>query len=117
MQPVTIKITQTSEYKRIKAIASKVYSQSLMLQYAPGQEGVVARYGITTTKQLGNAVVRNKTRRRLNSLLRELLPLQGKPGWDYVIIARHAAAKVEFAELKRDLRYILSKAGKDAAAH
>ena len=63
--------------------------------------------GFTTTKKIGNAVVRNLCKRRLRELARILLPLHGKPGFDYVFIARANTAKAEWVSLHKDVEKAL----------
>ena len=62
-----------------------------------------ARFGFTITKKIGNAVTRNKIRRRLRAALSELAPLHAQPDMDYVVVARLPAASQEFALLVADL--------------
>jgi ribonuclease P protein component len=62
-----------------------------------------ARFGFTATKKLGNAVVRNRIRRRLKEAVRIVAPGRAKDGCDYVVIARDAAASQPFADMERDL--------------
>lgn len=62
-----------------------------------------ARFGFTATKKLGNAVVRNRIRRRLREAVRLVAPEQARAGCDYVLIAREAAATRPFAALEKDL--------------
>lgn len=61
------------------------------------------RVGLTVTKKLGSAVHRNRIKRRLRSLLRELVPVAAKPGFDYVVIARPLAETLDFDELRQSL--------------
>jgi ribonuclease P protein component len=61
------------------------------------------RFGFTATKKLGNAVTRNHIRRRLKEAVRLVAPDAARPGCDYVLIARAAAATRPFATLERDL--------------
>jgi ribonuclease P protein component len=65
--------------------------------------GGAARFGFTATKKLGNAVTRNRIRRRLKEAVRNAAPGRAKDGCDYVLIAREAAANRPFAALERDL--------------
>ncbi|MDQ7019974.1 MAG: ribonuclease P protein component [Robiginitomaculum sp.] len=50
--------------------------------------GDQVRIGFTASRKVGNAVARNRCKRRLREAARALLPLYGRPGWDYVFIAR-----------------------------
>ena len=70
---------------------------------APGPIGV----GFTATKKLGGAVVRNRAKRRLREAARQLLPLHGRPGHDYVLIARSGAATRPWARLLDDVETAL----------
>ncbi|MEQ9639486.1 MAG: ribonuclease P protein component [Alphaproteobacteria bacterium] len=72
------------------------------------------RYGLTASKRVGNAVARNRARRRLRALAAELLPAQGQPGFDYVLIARAATLARGFPDLRRDLDQALTKLARRA---
>jgi ribonuclease P protein component len=63
----------------------------------------LTRYGLTASRKVGGAVQRNRARRRLRALARELLPAHAAPGNDYVLIARGATAGRRFADLRADL--------------
>ena len=68
------------------------------------------RVGFTVTKKIGNAVVRNRMRRRLRELARELLPTAGVPGADHVLIGRAGGVEREFGLLRQELAKALAKA-------
>jgi ribonuclease P protein component len=70
-----------------------------------GSEAV--RAGFTATKRVGNAVVRNRARRRLREAVRLLLPQLGRPGFDYVFIARGGTAERPWARLLDDVKSAL----------
>lgn len=68
------------------------------------------RVGYTCSKKLGNAVARNRAKRRLREIARVILPLYGRPGWDYVLVGRpEATASRDFADLKADLMRALDR--------
>ena len=68
------------------------------------------RYGITVTKKIGNAVVRNRMKRRFRALLREFLPVAGLPGHDHVMIGRETGIERDFTMLREELAMALSRA-------
>ena len=61
------------------------------------------RFGVTATKKIGNAVVRNKCKRKLRALAKEVLVLYAKENSDYVLIARKATFERNISLLKSDL--------------
>ena len=82
----------------------------LVLQAVAGEPGQV-RVGFTVTKKVGNAVVRNRARRRLKEAVRLSLPTDQAAGWDLVLIGRDGTGKRPFAKLIEDLRGALKQAG------
>ena len=70
------------------------------------------RFGLTATKKIGNAVIRNRTRRRLRALAHEILSAHGQPGYDYVLIGRAATKHRTWEGLRTDLRSALKKVHK-----
>jgi len=87
----------------------RVARPGFVLLASPNQ-GAGKRYGITVTKKVGNAVVRNRIKRRFRELLREALPESGLPDHDHVLIARDAAIERDFGKLREELAEALSRA-------
>jgi len=73
-------------------------------------EGQGKRYGITVTKKIGNAVVRNRMKRRFRELLWSALPEQGLPDHDHVLIGREGGVERDFGQLREELSAALSRA-------
>ena len=67
------------------------------------------RLGITITKKVGNAVVRNRMRRRFRALAREMLAEKGKAGADHILIGRDGGIERDFGELRTDMAKALDK--------
>lgn len=68
------------------------------------------RIGYTCSKKLGNAVMRNRAKRRLRALAREVMPGLARPGWDYVLVGRPGATVERvFADLCADLAAALTR--------
>lgn len=85
------------------ARGAKSHGQSVILQaYARGDDGP-ARIGFTVSKKIGNAVERNRARRRLREAVRMAAAQTMRPGMDYVVIARREAIEFPFERLVKDV--------------
>lgn len=77
---------------------------------ARGDDSPAIRVGFTCSKKVGNAVARNRAKRRLREIARLTLPGKGRPGWDYVLIGRaEKTAALPFETLKSDLDRALDR--------
>ena len=77
-----------------------------VLQIAPAPADIIrpaVRVGFTVSRKVGNAVERNRVRRRLREIARLVIPEQARPDLDYVMVGRQAALKRDFAVLRQDL--------------
>jgi ribonuclease P protein component len=77
-----------------------------VLQAAPAPAGLsppAVRVGFTVSRKVGNAVVRNRVRRRLREIARLDIPAQARPDLDYVLVGRQAAVGRDFATMEREL--------------
>ena len=73
-------------------------------------EGQGVRLGITVTKKIGNAVVRNRMKRRLRAVAREILPTHAISDTDHVLIGREGGVERDFALLRDELVAALTRA-------
>ena len=67
------------------------------------------RLGITITKKVGNAVIRNRMRRRFRALAQEMLAAKGKAGADHILIGRDSGIERDFDALRADMVKALGK--------
>jgi len=72
-------------------------------------DDLTMRVGFTVTKKIGNAVVRNRMKRRFRALARDILPEQGIPGADHVLIGRAGGIERDYASLAAELKRALKK--------
>jgi ribonuclease P protein component len=105
------RLTRRAEFLRAAAKGRKEPMPGLVLQALTRDGEVPARLGFTVTKKIGNAVIRNRTRRRLKEAARLVLADRPVSGVDLVLIGREATAKRDFVALQQDLRRALTKAG------
>lgn len=82
-----------------------------------GDDSPVVRVGFTCSKKIGNAVARNRAKRRLREVVRAILPALAQPGWDYVVVGKPGATLTrDFALLLTDLSGALVQIHRDRPA-
>lgn len=85
-------------------------------QREPDETATGLRVGFTCSKKVGNAVARNRAKRRLREIARLTLPQHGRVGWDYVLVGRaDATATVDFARMTEDLHHALVRVHRAAS--
>lgn len=100
------KITKRSDY--LRASKSKYFrSNSFIIQFYNRADDLEPRYGVTATKKIGNAIKRNKAKRRIRNLVKDLLPKYGKNGYDYVFIAKENLINEDWEVLKEESTSVL----------
>ena len=104
------RLTRRAEFLRLAARGKKIVKQGFVLQAANDGQAHVLRVGYTATKKVGNAVTRNRAKRRLREAVRLLLAGQSLPGVELVLIARRETGEVEFSRLRQNLAKALNEA-------
>lgn len=83
----------------------------------PDEPASGKRVGFTCSRKVGNAVIRNRAKRRLRALARLVLTTEGRTGWDYVLVGRpEATVNRPWPDLERDLREALDRIHADRRA-
>ena len=105
------RLKRRAEFLRVAAKGRKAPMPGLVLQALARDDTAPARLGFTVTKKVGNAVVRNRTRRRLREAVRIVIREQAPRGVDMVLIGREGTRKRRFAALVDDLARAMRKVG------
>ena len=109
------KLKKRSDFLRVRAAARRWAAPGLVLQAAPmpeadTEQGLV-RVGYTASRRIGNAVKRNRAKRRLRAAVAHVMPASAQCGCDYVVIARAATLTRPFDALVDDLAAALVRVG------
>jgi ribonuclease P protein component len=111
------RLRSSLDFARLRQRSRHVGGRYLSLNYSqqPRTTGDASdargtRVGFTVSKRVGNAVTRNRVRRRLREAVRYQLT-RLPPEWDIVVIARPAAAEAPYAALEADVREVFTRAG------
>jgi len=100
-----------ADFLRVAAGRRRAARPGLVLQAAPRPSGDGAatgvRVGFTASRKVGNAVVRNRAKRRLRAAATDVLERRGRPATDYVLIARAGTGERRYADLVGDLESAL----------
>lgn len=96
------------------ARAETIRARGVVVQARFRADGGPARTGFTVTRKIGNAVIRNRCRRRLKEAVRLSLPDRLMAGCDYVFIGRAATAQRSFEALQSDLIFAVDRFNRDA---
>jgi ribonuclease P protein component len=106
-------LKRRADFLRVANTGRRSAGPSLVLQAAArpdaAQGSVGIRVGFTASRKVGNAVGRNRAKRRLRAAAARVLPAHGRPGTDYVVIARGGTGDQPFSALLCDLEAALRR--------
>jgi ribonuclease P protein component len=105
------RLKRRPEFLRVASSGKKAAVGGVVLQALVRNDAEPARLGFTVTRKVGNAVIRNRTRRRLKEAARLLLAERTVIGADLVLIGRDSTRKRKFIALQADIRRALDKTG------
>jgi ribonuclease P protein component len=103
------KLTRRADFLAANAGKRAPMPGFVLLVRPRGDEDMAMRYGITVTKKIGGAVVRNRMKRRFRALVRELFPQAGVRGADHVLIGRAGGVERDFRLLRAELAKALER--------
>ncbi len=120
--PAIGRLKTRPEFLKVAATGAKWVTPGLVLQMrrrpaTPATESVKdtgakqVRVGFTVSRKVGNAIRRNRARRRLRAAAAEVLPEHSRAGCDYVLIGRAGTIERRYADLVADLRMALARIG------
>lgn len=102
------RLKRRADFLRVARAGRKAVARGVVMQAAPGTGDRIG-LGFTVTRRVGNAVVRNRVRRRLKAAAAIVMPEAAAPGFDYVLIGRAATLDRPFASLVGDLNSALRR--------
>jgi len=107
------RLKKRADFLRVAALRRKWAAPGLILQAAPatGPQADSVRVGFTVSKKVGNAVARNRAKRRLRAAVDAVFPGQAALGLDYVVIGRRETIDRPYSLLLQDLRAALKRVG------
>lgn len=115
LTPATIgKLTRRADYLAANGGLRHATPGFVLLVRPRGDENPAIRLGITVSKKVGGAVVRNRMKRRFRALAREVLPTAGLAGADHVLVGRAGGIERAFGELRGELESALARLARKA---
>jgi ribonuclease P protein component len=107
----TLRLRSADDFRRVRRSGRSWSHPLLVLVAAPRPDGAgPTRLGVTSSKGVGGAVVRNRARRRVREAVRRRHP-RLRPGWDLVVVVRSAAAEAAGPDLDRAVQAVLARSG------
>ena len=105
------RLPKRADFLRMSSAGARRVTPGFILEAAPHPDDTLPpmRIGFTASRKVGNAVARNRAKRRLRALADKVMPEAADPAQDYVFIGRTETLKRDFATMEQDLRQALKK--------
>jgi ribonuclease P protein component len=102
-------LKKNKEFKKVYENGKSYATRNLVIYCLNYEKGKKNRYGLSVSKKIGNAVVRNKLKRRLREIIREFEKEKEFKGYDIIFIARKPVIQIGYQHLKRDVKKLYKK--------
>jgi ribonuclease P protein component len=112
MRAAILTLKASSDFQRISRLGKRFSFPSFILQALRREDGSSPfRLGLTVSRKVGNAVTRNRAKRRLREMVRLAAAPEKLAGWDIVLIGKASARERDFSLMKADFLQGLEKLG------
>lgn len=102
-------LKKNKEFKKVYENGKSYATRNLVIYCLNYEKGKKNRYGLSVSTKIGNAVVRNKLKRRLREIIREFEKEKEFKGYDVIFIARKPVVQINYQHLKRDVKKLYKK--------
>ncbi|MGM0548533.1 MAG: ribonuclease P protein component [Bacillota bacterium] len=102
-------LKKNKEFKKVYENGKSYATRNLVIYCLKYKKGKKNRYGLSVSKRVGNAVVRNKLKRRLREIIREFEKNEDFKGYEIIFIARNPVVQLNYHSLKKDVNRLLKK--------
>lgn len=104
-----LRLTRRRDFLAAASRGRRHASHTLVVQHVPHPEPALPILGLTVTRKIGNAAVRNRVKRKLRAVFAAAASSGALPSGHYVVIARQGAFEAPATKLAQDLRYCIRK--------
>ena len=103
------RLTRSTDFKRVRR-SGKSYAHPLVVLICLTNDLEKSRLGVAAGRSVGNAVHRNRAKRRLREIIRPLIPMV-EPGWDIILLARKNCSTSSFKDIESGVLSLFRRAG------
>lgn len=102
-------LKKNKEFKKVYENGKSYATRNLVIYCLNYEKGNKNRYGLSVSKKIGNAVVRNKLKRRLREIINDFEKEKDFTGYDIIFIARKPVINLDYHRLKKDVKKLYKK--------